>query len=256
MHVAGPRVAVARLADAADVDHDLAGRQRIAAADLVGAEEPAVLGEDARHVRVPLKGIAVDQGEHPLQLAELCMSSGKTYSLSGLRTEPWTNVNGPSRCVRGSSLRNSQRLAVLLRVAVGHFELVAGPEDGPLGPARKAFRVVQRPLIVVAQDRQVEAHHPVDALPRVGAVADDIAQAIDAIHALAGDVGQDGFQGLQVGVNVADDGALHGRMPKSVEPSPEPNCMRRLVLDIGSSASTYRPDISRSPRALSRSGTA
>src|SRR5206468_12240072 len=58
-HVTSARVAVAGLTDAADVDHQLRIRQRVAAADLVRRKEPAVFSKDAGDVRVPLKGVAV-----------------------------------------------------------------------------------------------------------------------------------------------------------------------------------------------------
>src|SRR5262245_29990969 len=76
-YVTRPRVAVTRLTHAADVDHHFVARQRIARGNLVGAEEAAVLRENARDMRVPLKGIAVDQRKNPLQLAEIVYVLGK-----------------------------------------------------------------------------------------------------------------------------------------------------------------------------------
>jgi len=80
----------------------------------------------------------------------------------------------------------------------------------PLGAARKTFGVVERALIVVAENRLIEPQHAVDALPRVGSVAHDIAQAIHAIDAFAGHIGLDGFERLEVGVDIADDRSFHG----------------------------------------------
>ena len=54
--------------------------------------------------------------------------------------------------------------------------------------------------------------HQVEALARVGAVADDVAQAKHFVDALIGDVRQHGLQGFEVAVDVADDRALHRRV--------------------------------------------
>ena len=145
-------------------------------------------------------------------------------------------------------------LGHLLGITIGHFELIAGPKDGPLGAAGKAFRVIEGALVVVAEDRLVEAENAVDAFPRVRTVADNIAQAVNTIDAFAGDVRQDGLKGLQIGVDIADDGAFHRMM-----------CMEQAERDVQGQPQNprlrfglvrYRPDIRRSPRALSRSGTA
>src|SRR5262249_13384033 len=106
-------------------------------------------------------------------------------------------------------------LGHLLGIAVRHFELLAGPKNGPLGPAGKAFRIIQSALIVIAEDRLIEAQHAIDALAGIRPVADDIAQAIDAVDALAGDVGQDGFERLEITVNIADNGPFHATYPTS-----------------------------------------
>src|SRR5262245_23855317 len=76
-HVTGPRIAVSRLSDAADVDHQFRVRQRVAAADLVRRQKAAILGEDAGNMRVALKGIAVDQGEQPLKLFRIVRVFGE-----------------------------------------------------------------------------------------------------------------------------------------------------------------------------------
>src|SRR5579875_3668559 len=98
------------------------------------------------------------------------------YSLSGLRGEPWTKRYGPYRWVRGNSPRNSHRRSLFAR----SLELVAGPEDGPLGADIEAFRVEHRPLIMVPQQGHLAGlHHQVDALAGIRPIADDVAQAID-----------------------------------------------------------------------------
>ncbi len=94
-------------------------------------------------------------------------------------------------------------------LADGRFELFAGPEDGPFGSGIEALGIEQGSLVVVAQDADVAAHDQVDALAGVGAIADDIAQAIDLGDPLLIDVGQNRLESLEVAVDIADDGSLH-----------------------------------------------
>src|SRR2546429_5862273 len=51
---------------------------------------------------------------------------------------------------------------------------------------------------------------PLAARVRLGAVAHDVAQAPDSIHARVVDLGQHGLQGRTVAVDVGDDGDAHG----------------------------------------------
>ena len=137
------------------------------------------------------------------------MSSGKTYSLSGLRAEPWTNREPFSRW---TARPLGQELPALLadRAGLGRvLQLVARPEDGPLGGRVEPVGVEHGPLVVVAEQDELAVHDQVDALARVRAVADDVAQAVDLLDRLLRlDVVQDGLEGFQVAVDVADDG-LH-----------------------------------------------
>jgi hypothetical protein len=52
--------------------------------------------------------------------------------------------------------------------------------------------------------------HQLDALVGAGAVADDVAQAPELVHPGVLDVVEDGLQGRQVRVDVAEDGCSHG----------------------------------------------
>src|SRR5205823_3854396 len=69
----------------------------------------------------------------------------------------------------------------------------------------EAVRVEHRPLIVVAQEDHLALHDQVDALARVGAVADDVAEAVDLGDVVLRDVGQDGLECFEVAVDVADE---------------------------------------------------
>ena len=94
----------------------------------------------------------------------------------------------------------------------GVLELLAGPEDRPLGAGVEALGVEHGALVVVAQEADAQfLDHQVEALARVGPVADDVAQAEDFVDALAGDVGKHCLECFQVAVDVADDRPLHRR---------------------------------------------
>src|SRR5271154_6149137 len=118
------------------------------------------------------------------------MSSGKTYSLRGLRADPCTNRKPFSRWERGRSARHSQ--------------LRSRPKDRPFRGGIESFRVEHCPLVVIAQEHDLALHHQVDAFARIGTVADDIAQAISFLDVVLGNVGQDGLEGFEVAVDVAD----------------------------------------------------
>ena len=71
---------------------------------------------------------------------------------------------------------------------------------------------------MVAGDGHVRiAAHERDAGARVGAVADDVARAPEAVDwALRGGVGKHGLEGGQVGVNVGGDDDAHGSQPAAL----------------------------------------
>ena len=109
-HVAGPRIAIARLAHRADVHHELAvavGEARLPIS--LGREEPAVLGEHAGNVRVPLKANRSIMLKSFSSLRVLKTSSGNTYSVIGSRAGRGRTAIWSSRMMRGSSARKSQR---------------------------------------------------------------------------------------------------------------------------------------------------
>src|SRR5262249_41958325 len=76
-----------------------------------------------------------------------------------------------------------------------------------LGGRIEAFRIEHRALIVIAEQHDLAMlHDQVDALARVGAVADHVAQTVNVLYALIFNVLQDCLQRLQVTVDVADNG--------------------------------------------------
>ena len=135
------------------------------------------------------------------------MSSGKTYSLTGLRGEPWTKSHfRRDECGAGHP-RKSQRRSIDAAVAARLLQLVARPKDGPLGARVESFGIEQRPLVVIAQQADAaRLDHQIEAFTRVGPVTDNVAQAEDFFDALRADVGEHGLERFQVAVNIADNG--------------------------------------------------
>ena len=103
-----------------------------------------------------------------------------------------------------------QELPALLIVGAvgGAFQLLAGPEDGALGPDVEPVGVEHGPL-VTQQRHLAVVHDAVDALAGVGTVADDVAQAEDLVDLLSLDVREDHFQSFEIPVNIANEGAAH-----------------------------------------------
>ena len=111
--------------------------------------------------------------------------------------------------VAGQLAEKVPALGVVGRVAGGAFQLVAGPEDGPLGAGVEAFGIEQGPLVVIAQQADVALHHQVDALARVRPIADDVPQAVDLGDALLPDIRQHGLERFEIAVDIANQCALH-----------------------------------------------
>jgi hypothetical protein len=110
------------------------------------------------------------------------------------------------------------------------------PVDGGLFPVGLVLELIPRPVgrllggevevggfvddaeVMVAHQRPLAAlGDDLHALHRAGAVAQDVAQADDAVHLLRVDVVQHHPQRFEVGVDVADDGGSHREPPQQKE---------------------------------------
>ena len=88
---------------------------------------------------------------------------------------------------------------------VAGFEHLARPEDGAFGAGVEALGIEQRALVVIAEQAGLARHHEIDALARVWAVTDDVAEAVNLLDSLLFDVREDSLKGLEVGVDIADN---------------------------------------------------
>ncbi len=105
----------------------------------------------------------------------------------------------------------------VLGSVAGRFQLRAHPEDRPLRTAAESLGIEQRRLVMVSQHAQTQLHHAINTLARIGAIADDVPQAINCLDALVADIVQDSVHGFQIPVNVADDRPLFHRLPSTPE---------------------------------------
>jgi hypothetical protein len=92
--------------------------------------------------------------------------------------------------------------------------LVASPVDGSQGDGIEAFRIKLRRLIVVAQDADFALLDDlVQALARVRAVPDHVAQAVNLGHTLPPDIVEHDPQCFQVRVDIADQSSFQSTKP-------------------------------------------
>src|SRR5262249_44670725 len=155
-----------------------------------------------------LEAGSLDQGEDSLHLALVVDVLGEDVLVERVARRP-VDVE-VALLLEGAGAFGEELPASFAGLAAltAGLELGAGPEHGPLGGGLEALGVEHGPLVVVAQEDHLALHDQVHALARVGAVADDVPQAVDLSDIVLVDVLEDGLQGLEVAVDVADDG-LH-----------------------------------------------
>ncbi len=91
-------------------------------------------------------------------------------------------------------------------------KLLAGPVHGLLGERVEAFLVAQHRglfVVVALYDRAVETAHQVEALTGEGVVAHDVPHADVVRTGLLPGIGKHPLQGVQVRMDVSEDGKAH-----------------------------------------------
>src|SRR5437762_10321137 len=109
---------------------------------------------------MPLKRVTIDQGKQPLELLGVVGVLGKNVFAQGIADRAVNEREGAFAMRSRQFAEKLPALGHLLRVAIGHFQLIASPKNSPLSAARKSFAIVQRPFTVFAQNRRSEAQHP------------------------------------------------------------------------------------------------
>ena len=145
-----------------------------------------------------LEAVALDQGEDALHLALVVDVLGEDVlveRVAGRAVDEEEAVLAEAcAAVRRGTPSGFSRIC---RLSAEAFELLARPEDGALGGRVEAVGVEHRPLVVIAEQDDLALHHQIDALARIGAVADDVAEAVDLGDVVFFDVLEDGLQRLQ-----------------------------------------------------------
>ncbi len=109
-----------------------------------------------------------------------------------------------------------------LPALAGGLELVARPEDGAFGGGIEALRVEHGALVVVTEQDELALHDHIDALARVGAIADHVAQAIGVRHRLGFDVAQHRLKCFQITMDIADN-RLHKGLSRNCRAAGRPD---------------------------------
>ena len=197
------------MSDRADVDEGLGVDERVDEVTFFGRYEIQALGEHSGDVGVSLKAEAFDQREDPLHLPLVVDVLGEDVFIERI---PCRAVDEHQSWFAVDTGEFTEEFpAFFVSESVAGLEHLAGPEDGPFGSGIESFGIEQCPLVVVAQQAHGAPGHAVDALTRVGSVADDITQAIDLLDRLRLDVFEHRLESFEVAVDVADQGSAHER---------------------------------------------
>lgn len=202
--VGGSWVIISGLTDGANIDHGFAGTEAILEADLFGFEEVEGIGEDTRDVGMTLEAGFFDEGEDFLHLHLIVDVIGEDVFVEWIAGGA-VDVESFGVFVTVAAIEFTEEVPAAFGAgAGGAFEDRAGPEDGSFCGGVEANGVEECSLVVVAEQAHLQVHDEVDAFGRIGAIADDVSEAVDIGDALAADIGEDGLERFEVSVDVAD----------------------------------------------------
>ena len=205
-HIATARIAVAWLTDTANVDHDFLLAQFKFVANFCRRIEAAILSENSRHMRVPLKAILLDKAKQPFHFSLIIDVLGEHVLIERATRRA---VNEQKIPVPMGAWQFGQKIPSLAGTFDGFvFQLLSSPEDGLFGAAAETVRIKQGAVVVVSQQHHLKVFAGVDALARIGTVSNDIAKAENFIDLLFFDVSQHRSKRFNVSMKVADDGSF------------------------------------------------
>src|SRR6266568_1001051 len=214
---AAARIAVARLANAAHVDNRLLVGQLEFPVQLIGAVKIRPFQEYAGDVRVADEADLVETLENADEFAGVGVDVIRKNVL--IDRPPRRRVHADELPMLEAHRQIPQELPApptAHRIGIS-FEAISRPETGLLGAAVEIERLVKNRKVMVAHQRNPAAvGHNVQTFHRVGPIADDVAQADHVGDAAPVDLGKDGGQSLEVGVNVTDKGEHRHRSLGSI----------------------------------------
>ena len=205
------------MSDRANVDQCLGAVEGVDEITFLGRDKIQALREHTGDVRVALEAVAFDQGKDPFHLSLVVDVLGENVFIE------WISGGAvdehQSRFTMDTGKFAEEFPAFFALDPVAGFEHLAGPEDGPFGSGVESLGIEQGTLIVVAQQANSTPPHAIDALTGIGAVANDVAQAIDLFDRLGIDVFEHGLEGFEVAVDIADEGSTHRGHSTGLDPS-------------------------------------
>ena len=181
--------------------------------DLLGTVELQVLREQAGDVGVPLEAILIDEGENALHLPLVVNVFGKDILVERIARRA-VDIK-EAVLAEGTRPLGQELPAALAGLAIldRSFQLRPRPEDGAFGRRVEAFGIEHGALVVVAEQHDLALHYLVDAFARIGTVTHYIAEAVNFLDIMLGNVLEDGLEGFEVTVDVADN-RLHETAPQ------------------------------------------
>lgn len=199
-------IIISGLTDGSDIDKSFLLAQIILKIQFFGIEKTEAFCENSRHVCVPLKTVILNQRENLFHFSLVESVFGKNIFVEWIAG----GTVDKKKFVHAECSRTFAEVfpAFFIFSVVSALELLARPENCTLRSGIETFRVEERSLVVISQQaHRAVIHDRIDTFTGIRAVSDHIAQAEDLRDILPSNVGQDGFQSLQIAVDVTDDRA-------------------------------------------------
>src|SRR5688572_27643683 len=259
--VAGAAIAVAGLSGRAHVDEVASSgfqRQGELAGAVEGLEAQALV-VDPGLVRVAGHAHAREGVEDRPQLVGVQDAVGREHVLAHrVARRAVHEQETPDGLLERQVLQPLPARALLARAPPARLHAPARVDDRAARVRVEVRGVTEERLVVVAHQAPLGvATHEVDAELGIGAVADHVAETHELGHPAPADVGEDRLERFAVGVQVGDDGQLHGpstlALPSSISRAAATTCARASASGarrVAPAALTWPPPPKRRARRL------
>ena len=179
-HIRGARVAIARLTDRANIDHGLLtlGDEIGRAPEHAGRSKRIVFEEHPGDMRVADEADMADERENLGHLLDVLGVLRHHIFAGRLAGAAVGEQEGPVLSVQLQVVEDLQAAGADL-VVTSRVEMFTSPINRPLGARIEVLGAVEQGFFVVAHEDAAAALNEVEALTRIRAIANDIAQAHD-----------------------------------------------------------------------------